>query len=159
MLASAAPSTRRIVLVAVGGWFTVTVRVTVPVVLLPAASVAWTANESLPVKFGLGVYVKAPAGVKPLTFPDVGFPVCENVTCPPPGSVAVSVPVKATFSFVVKLNIPRTGLGDPPPPPPPPHAANPTATIAGRLVRKKARTSCSNTSCSVLDMNGHTATG
>src|SRR3979490_2371422 len=55
MLARFVPPEVMIVLLAVGGLSTVTVIMTVPVVLFPAASVAVTPNESLPVKFAFGV--------------------------------------------------------------------------------------------------------
>ena len=85
-----------------------------------------------------------------------------NVTWLPPGSCAVRVPFKATFSFVEKVRLPGTGLGEtvPPepvpstglgdPPPPPPQALMPTISPPTMIVRLQARISDSRTSCSVL---------
>src|SRR6185312_9504461 len=60
---------------------------------------------------------------------------CAKLTVPPPGSVAESVPFKGTFSFVVNVVVPSTGLLDPPPPPPP-HDATLASIETARTPRR-----------------------
>src|SRR3954471_6384965 len=102
MLASSLIAAGSEIAFSVGASFTeLTVIETVALVLLRAPSLTRNVKLSAPLKFALGVYVKAPVSwSKLLIVPLLGLVTMANLSVSPSGSLPVKVPFSAVSSFV-----------------------------------------------------------